>query len=459
MFERGDWITPSLGGQPWFEKPALLYWLQIGAYHLVGINEFAARLGPALCGLGTVASLCIFGRHLDSQPEKARRYDYANWFGVVAASTLGILVFAHGASFDIVITFALTAAMTSFFIYDRSRTWTALVGFYVFIGLSLLAKGLIGILFPFAIAGFYFVLSRRMPDRRFVVSLFWGTAVSLLVAGLWYVPAYTRNGWEFIDEFVIQHHFARFFSNKYQHPQPFYFFLWVLPLMTLPWLPFIAAEVIARGKQMWRRRSRAGVHSDPESNAIANLAIAWMSVPLVFFSLSGSKLPGYILPAVPGAVLLAALFVTPRLQQRAWRMTSLLVAAITLIGVIIVSFTILPRFMKAESVQPLVAAVNSRGFTAERIFAVHCNPHGTEFYAPDRILRGPDGVQKKLYSGFELKTEMERIRVTRVLVIVPADYPDDITVHKFFRTERLATNGELAIYAVDLLGSTSETVH
>src|SRR5256885_1145021 len=62
MFERGDWITPTLGGIPWFEKPALLYWLEIVSYKVFGVSEFAARLGPALFGLGTIASLWILGR-------------------------------------------------------------------------------------------------------------------------------------------------------------------------------------------------------------------------------------------------------------------------------------------------------------------------------------------------------------------------------------------------------------
>src|SRR6187431_2998795 len=66
MFDRGDWITPTLGGFNWFEKPALLYWLEIVSYRVFGVSEFAARLGPALFGLGTIVSLWILGRNVDS---------------------------------------------------------------------------------------------------------------------------------------------------------------------------------------------------------------------------------------------------------------------------------------------------------------------------------------------------------------------------------------------------------
>src|SRR5215204_5211229 len=65
MFQRGDWITPTLGGFNWFEKPALLYWMEIASYNLVGVSEFAARFGSALFGLGTVASLWLLGKHVE----------------------------------------------------------------------------------------------------------------------------------------------------------------------------------------------------------------------------------------------------------------------------------------------------------------------------------------------------------------------------------------------------------
>ena len=92
MYERGDWVTPTLGGFTWFEKPALLYWLEILSYKLFGVSEFSARFGSALFGLGTVASLWILGRSITSWwPERARenRLELTNTLALVAASTLG----------------------------------------------------------------------------------------------------------------------------------------------------------------------------------------------------------------------------------------------------------------------------------------------------------------------------------------------------------------------------------
>ncbi len=455
MFDRGDWITPTLGGYHWFEKPALLYWLEIISYNLFGVNEFAARIGPALFGLGTIAAIWLLGRSIERCSDRDTTYELSNWMALIAASTIGIIGFAHGASFDIIITFPLTAAMVSFFVYDRSRSTAALTAFYVFVGVSLLAKGLIGIVFPYAIVFVYYAVSRRWPSRSFVFSWFWGTALTAAIAALWYVPVYLANGWPFIDEFFIQHHFQRFLSNKYQHPQPFYFFLWVLPLMTMPWFPFAVARLVTRSKDL---RSTPASKTDPNRSLLI-YAVVWLAVPLVFFSLSGSKLPGYVLPAVPPAAVIAGMFVSEIATRRIWRTTCLAIGSATIVAAIIFTLTVVPQFAREESVRPLVEAANSRSLSSGPIFAVHCIPQGLEFYAPGRVLRGPDGVQKKLYSGPELKAEMERAGVQQALVIVPAVYPDDITVHKFFRTELLATNGELAIYSVELLSSPSQAVH
>src|SRR5215204_4433758 len=94
MFERGDWVTPTLGGFNWFEKPALLYWLQIVSYSIFGVSEFAARFGSALFGLGTVAALWILGRNVTAANNEQRTTnDFANWLALIAGSTIGLIAF------------------------------------------------------------------------------------------------------------------------------------------------------------------------------------------------------------------------------------------------------------------------------------------------------------------------------------------------------------------------------
>ena len=444
MFERGDWITPTLGGFHWFEKPALLYWLQIASYNLFGVSEFAARFGSALFGVGTVASLWILGKYVEKQESGN---SFANQLGLIAASTVGIIVFAHGASFDIILTFPITAAMVSFFVYDVTKRSMWLVSFYFFIGLSLLAKGLIGIVFPFGIVGLYHVLLWKVPGRKLLFSILWGTLLSAAVASLWYLPMYMRHGWQFVDEFFVQHHFQRYTSNKYLHPQPFYFFFWVLPLMTIPWLPFFLASIWKLAKQSFPdRRSETRSALSP----LHLFSIAWLLVPLIFFSFSGSKLPGYILPAVPPAIILTADYIHRFVRSNSWRRYLVPVIALATLAIVLLTVTFLARsFAEADSVKGLFELASQRNLDSLPVLMLHGVSHNAEFYAPGRIVRDEKGKQKTLYGPLEVLREI-RIRDGQpVLVLVRQDFAYQLIQSDVMSAEVLKANDEWSLVLVD----------
>ena len=490
MFERGDWITPKLGGFDWFEKPALLYWLEIVSYKLFGVTEFAARFGSALFGLGTVFCLWILGRNcpqintdehgFEIQNPKSKIQNpnnFANWLALIAASSIGLIVFSHGASFDIILTFPITASLVGFFIFDvfprrredakennqitsensfkssRLRAFAGLFSFYFFIGVALIAKGLVGIVFPFAIVAFYHLLSWKFPSKTFFFSLFWGTIVTLLVASVWYLPMYQANGWKFIDEFFIQHHFQRYTSNKYQHPQPFYFFFWVLPLMTIPWLPFFLASIwnvikrIASRKDTKAQSKKFTIHHSP----LTIFAVAWLLVPLVFFSISGSKLPGYILPALPAALILTAEYVWRFMQKSVKRRVFMQTLALLMfVSVAIVSQFVIGNFLHEETVKHLIDTANSQGYTSEKILNQHTISHSAEFYGAGRLVREADGKQKRFYGVPEIVEEMKRENTPQVLVLTPLVYLNYLTKSDLVESKVLDDNGELAIVVVKL---------
>lgn len=455
MLERGDWITPTLGGYNWFEKPPLLYWLEMISYKLFGVSEFAARLGPTLCGLGTAASLFILERFVSARSNSTnltRKKDFAFYFSLIAVSTFGTLVFSRAASFDIVITFSITAALVSFFIFDQTqphRVSVPLVLFYVFIGIALLAKGLIGAFFPFAIVGFYFLLSRCPPNRTFLISLIWGTLLSIAIASVWYVPMYQRHGDMFINEFLIQHHFQRFTTNKYQHPQPFYFFFWVLPLMTLPWLPFFLTSICRfAGSLFYRKDSNEDFRS---FRSILTFSFAWMLVPLIFFSFSGSKLPGYILPSVPAAIILTSTYVIylTRSSDR-WRNVIFIIATLTFGITVILQVSAVPRFAESDSVKTLIETANARGYDSNRLLMLHTLSHNAEFYAAGRLFRDADGKQRRLSGVGEVIDEINAESGRPVLVLIPLEYLSQLTTNEKLNADALKDNGELAIVAVSL---------
>lgn len=454
MFERGDFITPTLGGFHWFEKPALLYWLQIASFHLFGVSEFAARFGSAMFGLGTILSIWFCVR----SDESAYSRDFAKIAALIAASSFGLIAFSRGASFDIILTFPIAAALTFFYAFDarfrrdNSVNYAFLAGFYIFVGVALIAKGLVGAVFPFAIVGFYYVLSRRMPPRAFVFSLIWGAILSLAVAASWYLPMYRVNGWKFIDEFFIQHHFQRYTSNKYLHPQPFHFFFWVLPLMTLPWMPFLLRSLWKMFRGVIDRIRGNDVAEDRAAvlSPLGIFAFAWMSVPLAFFSLSGSKLPGYILPAVPGALILTAfgveIFATSEFRKRIVRF----LAVAILIGAGVIARFFVTDFLHEETVKHMMDVAAEKGHGTERVFMLHTVSHSAEFYAAGRLDREESGKQKKLFGVSEVISEMNAVGDSTSLVMIPLEYIQQITKSDQITAEILDDNGELALVFVTI---------
>lgn len=481
MYARNDWITPTLGGYNWFEKPSLLYWLQILAYHIFGVGEFAARAGSAVFGLGTIACLWLLGKtaakgntklsnnrvphnnvNLDESVSSQNvsslslGENVGNYLGLVAASTLGIMVFSRGASFDIILTFPIAAAMTGFFVFDRCEAgekWRffGLAAFYFFIGVSVLAKGLVGFVFPFAIVTFYHVLLWRMPSRVLLTSILWGVPFAIIAAATWYLPMYLRHGWEFIDEFFIQHHFQRYTSNKYRHPQPFYFFFWVLPLMTIPWLPFFFAGVWSKIREIFSPKNTATQRKigGNGEDALLVFAFAWMLVPLVFFSFSGSKLPGYIMPSVPPAIVIAGVSAFRFTRRSRGREAAVkFLGILTLVVIIFIIQFALPRFAETDSVKGLIMAADKRGYGNSRIAGFMTISHNAEFYGAGRLWRSPDGSQARLNNVSEVLAVLSESDSKPLLLITRQEHTRHLEKASGLATEILGQSGDHTIVVV-----------
>lgn len=293
MFESGDYISPRLCHLLWFEKPALFYWLAAAAYHVFGANEFAARLPSALAALGTALSLWFAGRRIGQERLGA-------FSGIVLATSAIWLGFSHAATTDMLLAATMSGALVSAFLSMHSEGRTRL-GFILlsaaFVGLAMLAKGLVGILLVGLILGAHGVLTRRWVFRKpweFLAAF----AVFAAVAATWYVPVTLRHGDQFIQEFFVNHHFKRYLTNKYQHPQSKFFYFLVAFGGVLPW-SFFTFPALAKIAAL-RPRENA-------RDSFIALAWLWFLAPIAFFTLSTSKLPGYILPAFPAfAIILAS---------------------------------------------------------------------------------------------------------------------------------------------------------
>jgi len=379
MFLNRDLITPTLGGHTWFEKPALLYWMIVAAFKVFGVSEWSARLGPAVCGLLTIVAVWCVGREVD-RSDDARGFGF--WSLLTTATCLGLIVFSRAASFDVVITMTTTWSLAFFLLHELPSTKNKrllLAGFYVFVGLSLLAKGLVGIVIPFGVVGLYYLLRRAWPSRSVWLSLFWGVPLALAVSAIWYGPVIARHGWTFIDEFFIQHHFARYVSNKYHHPQPIYFYPVIILMLALPWTPYLIAALAKVRSWKWR--------GDDGLSIVRVFSLAWLLLPIVFFSFSGSKLPGYVLPVIPAIALLVSDRLT-RIFNPRW---PLIIASATVVLVVIVLNVGAARYANRESVRDLLLMADARGYVGAPVIAQRSDDRSAEFYAYGRVVYGPAG--------------------------------------------------------------------
>jgi 4-amino-4-deoxy-L-arabinose transferase-like glycosyltransferase len=463
MFERHDWLTPTLGGYNWFEKPILLYWLEIISYKIFGVSEFSARLFSAIFGLITVFAIYRLCRRAEKMVQRKGLYSQnaeglAKFTAVSLATSIGLIAFSRGASFDIILTLPITLSLVCFMTFEIYAPHGQsdhdfrgyflsdlifLVLFYVFIGVALLAKGLIGVVIPFGVVFTYYLFQLRFPQRIFIFSLFWGVPLAVLVASVWYLPMYLAHGQGFIDEFFIQHHFQRYTSNKYQHPQPFYFFWWVLPAMTVPWIPFLLTAI-------WNVRNwRSGIAQIPV-DYLRYFALAWVIFPVFFFSFSGSKLPGYILPALPGAMILIGdrirRFVSNH-EYNEWLIFGLSS------GTILTCFLLLSFLVKDvashETVKYLVEKADADGYRNAKILSLHRISHSVEFYGAKRLVRDETGKLKRFESVQELVEEMKKDGQPAA-VLIPLENVNQLTESDLVTGTILADNGELAIVGVNL---------
>lgn len=356
---RNDWVTPTLLGRNWFEKPVLMYWLAGIAYRLFGENEWAARLPSALLGIGSVFALFFFGKRVGG-------VKFGFFAGLVLATSVIFFSFSRAASFDIYLTAATFGAFISFFLTEAPNPATrtrAAIFFYVFIGIGLLAKGLVGGMIPAGGIFIYFLMKHRLNWRGWLKAILelkpWiGALIVLLVAGTWYGPVIARNGWPFVEDFFIAHHFQRFTSNRFHHPGPVYYYIPVLVLGMLPWTAYALVGLVKNiNLALATFREKQAELTEVQRLGLASLG--WFLFPVLFFSFSGSKLPGYVLPAVPMAAILTA-FGLSEITGKTVRLTGGITLSLQIILIIA-----LPVAAKSQfKIQPFGLALAVTGLTA-----------------------------------------------------------------------------------------------
>ena len=289
MLESGDFVTPRLNYAKYFEKPVLHYWLTAGAFSLLGQSEFAARLVPALCGLGGCLLTFFLARRMTGS---ARAGGYSAlvlagtllWFGV---SRLNII--------DMTLSFFFTAALFGYGMWlsdgDRPRGSPWLLLFYAGMALATLSKGLVGVVLPGGIAVLHLLFARRWWDLPRIFPLL-GIALYFALTAPWFWAVCRANP-DFFDFFFIREHLLRYLTRVHGRHEPFWFFVPILLAALVPWTGMLLEALhAARGK--WGLLSRS----------FRLFLGVWFTAPFLFFSLSSSKLIPYIAPCLPPLAIL-----------------------------------------------------------------------------------------------------------------------------------------------------------
>jgi 4-amino-4-deoxy-L-arabinose transferase-like glycosyltransferase len=322
MMESGDWITPRLYGSPWFEKPPLYYWGAALSFKVFGVNETSARLPSAIAALLATLTLAWLAWRVYGSAT-------ARWLLLLLPSSAGMIGFSHSAATDMLFSAMLTCAMVPAGVLlgmvpfargeDRSADRdfgtelsnsakliaAALLG--LFLGYAMLAKGPAAIILSGGAVVCWAAYTKRWKHTLRLLHPV-AIAVFCVVALPWYVLCAMRNP-DFLRVFILEHNFKRFLTPEFQHIQPFWYYAGILSIALLPWTPALLWAIVTGTRSLLR---------GARLSAMSCFLLSWASFCLVFFTISRSKLPGYILPAIPAIGLLLARAIVKLGPTRRW---------------------------------------------------------------------------------------------------------------------------------------------
>ena len=306
MSESGDWITPKVNGMFRFDKPPLIYWL-MGFFYSLPKSEIwdsygtiSARLPSAL---GSLFLMLMIGDTLFCWPQKSDRQ-----FLTPIVASLGfalsplIIIWSRTAVSDALLTGTLGISLLLFWRRMASENNDQCISAWVFLGFAILVKGPVAfVLALLTISSFFFsqkdwkMLLRKINPKK-------GFLITTLISVPWYILELLKEGKPFWDNFFGYHNFQRYTSVVNNHAEPFWFFLYIMILASLPFTPFLYHGIFKTFKDFFK----SSKESCNVTETLYTYSLCWLTSVLIFFSLSATKLPSYWLPAIPAAALLTS---------------------------------------------------------------------------------------------------------------------------------------------------------
>jgi len=360
MLRNNDFVTPTLHGIPWLEKPALYYWRAAASFRTFGVHDWAARLPSATFALALVIIIYF---HM-------RRFRPGAQFGaaLITATSAAIIGFARGASTDMQLAAPFAFAMLGWYAWFETGSKFWLFDLYFFLAVGTLAKGPVAPGLAFFIVGIFAVVRR---DLKLLWRTVWWPGVLIYSAIVlpWYVAVQMANK-DFFKIFFLEHNLERFATDLFQHRQPFWYYIPVLILSLLPWTVYGIAALESAARQTWQdwRSSAPGRvrESDQVGDSFPEFLVIWALFPVIFFSFSQSKLPGYILPAIPPCTILIADYL--HRKKRAAMRVSLLFGHTFLTTVLTVAVLLVPHLVLDPKSVPPPSALAYAGAVGAAVF-------------------------------------------------------------------------------------------
>ncbi len=385
MHQRGDWVTPWWNGERFFDYPVWGYWMVALSFRLFGVSPWAARLPVALAASAVVVAtyLLLFCWPHGGEPARLR-HGRALLGASVLATSPGWIGWGRTSTTDMFLSSAITLALFGFLLAWRHPHHPRLAplgraGFALFSAIAVLAKGPVGLLLPGLVITVFLSLTGRWRDWLRPGFLL---AMAALFAGVvlpWYSAATQVNGMAFLGGFLGFSNLQRFTSVIYDHPGPPWFYLpWVL-LLLLPWSLFLPAAI--GSLRFWRwERWRPAIEGGEERavRQLPLLLLLWLTLMVAFFSVAATKLPGYILPALPAGALLVALWWVPMAPAEgsssrspfAWPLAASGWANAGLLALLAAAAAIAPRWAASDPAHPALAVALDRSGLPLRLAVV-----------------------------------------------------------------------------------------
>lgn len=399
MTVTGNWITPYFNEATRFDKPPLVYWLMAVGYQLIGVNEWAVRLPSALSAI----SLMILGFYTlkrftslnsdFSQVQKLQQSWLLAIFGVsLMALNLQTILWARTGVSDMLLSGCMGNALFCFFlgyassvnsgatpllaklypkglfpqqgnahqesyqlsvINDKGRRNSKKFGltnfwylaFYILIALAVLTKGPVGIVLPGLIIFCFLLYVGQLKTVAREMNLFLGAIIFLIISLPWYILVFLENGQVYLDSFFGKHNFQRFTDVVNGHDAPWYFYIFIVLGFFAPWsvyLPWAIHRLTWWRRSWWVRQ--------PRHNHLGIFAFFWFSCIFLFFSISVTKLPSYVLPLIPAAAILVAMlwsecFIGDFKQNKYQGLLFSILGNLLLAIILAIAFILIPNFV------------------------------------------------------------------------------------------------------------------